>query len=348
MSRIVFKLRFTVKQRLLKLLRKCREAACKIKILLLISVSNGRTPQQAADTFRVHRATVYRLLRRFPRDGEDALVDRRRTRGPRKLTDRFLEARHRAVRGRPPDFGWRRPTWTRELLVRTLSRQTGIRIHVATMSRALQRIRARRGRPKPTVGCPWSKRRKTRRLNEIRRLVEQLPADEVAFYEDEVDIHLNPKIGWDWMVRGQQKHVETPGTNEKWYWAGALHVGTGEILWVAGEHKNSWLFVRLLAKLYWQYAKAKKIHVILDNYGIHDSKLVAWALLQAKGRIALHPLPPYCPDHNRIERVWQDLHANVTRNHSCTSMKELREEVRCYLRRRNRQMHKRPEPVTFS
>src|SRR6266508_1564080 len=77
MPRIIFKLRFSVKQRLLKLVRKCREAACRIKILLLISVSNGRTPQQAADTFRVHRATVYRLLKRFQRQGEDALVDRR-------------------------------------------------------------------------------------------------------------------------------------------------------------------------------------------------------------------------------------------------------------------------------
>jgi transposase len=347
MPPIVFKLRFTVKQRLLKLLRQCREAAGKIKILILISVSNGRTPQQAADTFRVHRTTVYRLLQRFQRTGEDALMDHRRSNGPRKLTDRFLDALHRAVRGRPPDFGWRRPTWTRELLVRTRSRETGIRIHAATMSRALPRIRARRGRPKPTVGCPWSKPAKTRRLHQIRRLVEQLPADEVAFYEDEVDIHLNPKIGWDWMVRGQQKPVVTPGVNEKWYWAGAMQIGTGEIVWVTGEHKDSWLFVRLLAKLYWKYPQAKKIHVILDNYGIHDSKLVAWALLQAQGRIVLHPLPPYCPDDNRIERVGEDLHANVTRNHSCASMTELRREVRRYLDRRNRRLRKRPQPVTF-
>ena len=62
------------------------------------------------------------------------------------------------------------------------------------------------------------------------------------------------------------------------------------------------------------------IHVILDNYGIHDSKLVAWALLEAKGRIQLHFLPPYCPNHNKIERLWQDLHANVTRNHTCPDM----------------------------
>ena len=38
----------------------------------------------------------------------------------------------------------------------------------------------------------------------------------------------------------------------------------------------------------------------------------------------MHFLPPYCPDANRIERVWQDLHANVTRNHRCKSLKALR------------------------
>ena len=37
------------------------------------------------------------------------------------------------------------------------------------------------------------------------------------------------------------------------------------------------------------------------------------------GKVVLHFLPPYCPDDNRIERVWLDLHANVTRNHRCST-----------------------------
>jgi hypothetical protein len=37
-----------------------------------------------------------------------------------------------------------------------------------------------------------------------------LPRRQVAFYEDEVDIHLNPKIGLDWMVRGLQKNSTFP------------------------------------------------------------------------------------------------------------------------------------------
>jgi hypothetical protein len=40
-------------------------------------------------------------------------------------------------------------------------------------------------------------------------------------------------------------------------------------------------------------------------------------------KVVLHFLPPYCPDHNRIERVWLDLYANVTRNHRCKTMKHL-------------------------
>ncbi len=35
-------------------------------------------------------------------------------------------------------------------------------------------------------------------------------ADNPVFYEDEVDIDLNPKLGADWMFRAQQKQVVTP------------------------------------------------------------------------------------------------------------------------------------------
>jgi transposase len=42
-------------------------------------------------------------------------------------------------------------------------------------------------------------------------------------------------------------------------------------------------------------------------------------------------LPPYCPDANRIERVWQDLHANVTRNHRCKTLAPLLPNCRRYL-----------------
>jgi len=210
------------------------------------------------------------------------------------------------------------------------------------MSRALAMIKARRGRPRPVVACPWPKARKTRRLNDIRRLLLELPKEHVAVYEDEVDIHLNPKIGLDWMIRGQQKEVLAPGQNAKRYLAGALDAVTGKLIWVEAERKNSGLFIALLTKLAAAYPKAKVIHVILDNYRIHTSKIKQMAVKAFGGRIVLHFLPPYCLNDNKIERVWEDLHAQVTRNHSCPTIKTLMQQVRRWLRRRARTMMRTP------
>src|SRR4029078_2301433 len=104
-------------------------------------------------------------------------------------------------------------------------------------------IKAPRAGPKPLVRCPLHPAVKTRRLNQIRSLLATLPRREAAVYEDEVDIHLNPKIGLDWRGLPQQKEAMTPGKNEKRYLAGALDVRTGEIHWVEAERKDSWLFL---------------------------------------------------------------------------------------------------------
>ncbi len=159
---------------------------------------------------------------------------------------------------------------------------------------------------------------------------------DVVVYEDEVDIHLNPKIGLDWMNRGQQKEVMTPGRNEKRYLAGALDARTRRLTCVERPLKNSWLFIALLEALLKGYPSARRIHVILDNYRIHHSRIVQQALRRWEGRIVLHFLPPYCPDHNKIERTWLDLHAQVTRNHQCRSMEELMINVKCYIDTVNR------------
>jgi transposase len=93
----------------------------------------------------------------------------------------------------------------------------------------------------------------------------------------------------------------------------------------------------LLWELHLRYPKPKKIPVILDHYSIHSTEQVGQSLATGAGRrIQLHFLPPYCPDHNRIERTWQDLYANVTRNHAYSNIADLMRQVRAYLNRRNK------------
>jgi transposase len=312
---------------------------CRCKILL--ALVRGNPPGAIAKSGLTSKSRVYRVIDRFLEDGLAGLADRREDNGDSKITWYYETVLREVVAGSPQDYGYRRPTWTQELLILVVGKQTRIRISRSTMSRLLKRLKIRLGRPKPIVGCPWSKARKTRRLNQIRRLIAGLPPGEVVVYLDEVDIHLNPKIGPDWMLPGTQKTVMTPGKNQKRYLAGALNACTGELSWVEGERKTSSLFLDLLWHLVHQaYPKATRIHVILDNYRIHSSRQVQLALLHMGSRMEMHFLPPYCPDDNRIERVWRDLHANVTRNHRCGTLGQLMKEVRAYLRRRDRALQR--------
>lgn len=325
------------KEQLQQRLRFVRDAETRTRFLVMIHLLDGRGPSWIAEALKVSRSTVYRTAERFRKEGEAGLYDGRQHNGQRKLTEHYLRTLVEVVASDPADHGWTRPTWTRELLVRTMQRITGTTVAPSTMSYALWLIGARRGRPKPMVECPWPEPEKQRTLDEIQALLENLPEDEAAVFEDEVDIHLNPKIGPDWMLCGQQKQVLTPGKNEKRYLAGAQDVRTGELIYVEGQRKDTILFVLLLWELVQRFPQARTIHVILDNYAIHTTRLVQSSLETPAGsRIKLHFLPPYCPDHNRIERTWQDLHANVTRNHKCGEMDDLMRNVRAYIRKRNR------------
>jgi putative transposase len=274
MSGIVPPVSRSVKDKMGKRFRKCSIALVRIRYLIIFNLWNGRGARAIESILCVHNTTVYRVAKRFRELGEGSLWDGREANGTEKLSESYLGVLDDVVRSSPLDHGWRRPTWTRELLVKTMDRKTAIRIHVGTMSRALALIQARRGKPRPRVGCPWHPATKTRRLNQIARLVASLPRNEIAVYEDEVDIHLNPKIGLDWMGLGQQKDVMTPGQNEKRYLAGALDVRTKQLHWVEAEKKDAWLFMDLLKKLTKVYARVRVIHVVLDNYKIHKSNVI--------------------------------------------------------------------------
>lgn len=314
---------------------------CHCKIVLCLV--GGQGARAIAKTGLCSTSQVYRVAERFVEEGPPGLADRREDNGETKADEHYQSVLLEVVGNTSPrEHGYRRPTWTQELLVLVLEKETGVRVSTTTMCRVLKQLKIRLGRPKPIVGCPWKKQRRIRRIRQIERLLDTVPDDEIIVYVDEVDIHLNPKIGPDYMLRGTQKLVLTPGKNEKRYLAGALNARTGRLTYVEADSKNSDLFILQLWQLVTtDYPKARRIHIILDNYKIHSSSRTKIALAALGDRVQLHFLPPYCPDHNRIERTWRDLHDNVTRNHTCSSMKQLMKEVRDYLAEKDHELQEK-------
>ncbi len=320
-----------MRRQMLRWARKLNDLVVYRRVEVIFHATAGRSAKTICALLDCVRSHVYRTVAKFSQKGLLGLFDGRLSNGQLIADEEYDAVVAELVAGSPREHGFLRPTWTRELLIIVAERDTGKRVSLAVMSRVLQRIKARRGRPKPIVRTTLSKRQLRRRAAAIRKLLNELPEDEVVVYEDEVDIHLNPKVGLDWMAHGQQKQVTTPGQNKKAYIAGTLDAVNGTILWVGGAAKNSALFIEMIRELDRHYANATCIHVILDNYSIHKSGETQRALSELP-RIKLCFLPPYCPDLNKIERLWQELHANVTRNHQHSNLVALCHEVAYWLK----------------
>ena len=141
-----------------------------------------------------------------------------------------------------------------------------------------------------------------------------------------------PKVGYQWMPKGTQVEVMTPGTNEKRYLAGALNLSTGTTAHCVWYRKTTGLFLDLLATLDRAYpARAfTRLSVVVDNAKIHHAQEVAkWVATHP--RFELLYLPTYCPRANPIERAFGDVHDKCTRNHTRKRMWHLVQDVKQHL-----------------
>ena len=332
------------REELIRIGRASGDPSTALRFLIIAKLGEGELPADVARALSVAPSTVSRAASNYLRLGLDGLFDNRRENGEHKVDTAFLAELAAVLLGVPLDFGWDRPTWTRELLALQLENRGFTKVSVSTMGRALAKIGARLGTAKPVVSCPWKADKREARLAEIRALESSATSREPVLFEDEVDINLNPKIGRDWMLRGKQRWVLTPGKNEKYYLAGALDVRTGRIIATGNPRKNVDLFIALLWRLVGAYPWAKRVHLVLDNYCIHKAKRTQRVLAELGGKVVLHFLPPYCPQANRIERVWLDLHANVTRNHRCRRLPELLSKANDYIKQYRWSRASKPVP----
>jgi transposase len=309
---------------LLSLYRQHPDAAVRLRAHIILLLAAAQPWSLIAAVLFCSSATIARWQKVFVAGGVQALQTAGR--GRRKVLGSVLLAlvlewvQHCS----PRDFGFLRSRWCCGTLVLLLIETTTLQVSAETVRRWLHAGGMVWRRPRPVLGRQDPHWQQT--MAELRQLLRNLPADEIACWTDEVDLNTNPKLGAMWMRKGHQAKVLTPGDNAKRYLCGSMSFVSGQILATTGAARNAELFLAHLEHLRRCYRHYHVIHVICDNAGFHrpeKCKAVAEYLQQWGHRIQLHYLPKYAPETNPIERVWWHLHQEVTRNHRCQSIAEL-------------------------
>ena len=319
----------TDRQELLDLYRKHADPEVRFRAHLLLLLADGHSWQQVGSVLYCSSRTIDRWVKRFQHDGIEGLAGRKRGRHFHFAAVWVRIVVAMALRLSPRQFGSLRSRWTCGLVALALHQRYDLDVSRETVRRWLHRGDLVYRRPRPVLG-PCDVEREAK-LAALRKLLEDLPADETVVWQDEVDINTNPEIGRMWMRRGHQAHVPTPGTNPKRDVAGSIHWRTGKVFATEGPKRDSEWFLKHLDELRHRLRRDRKIHVICDNAKFHVSVAVQIDLAKYRDRIELELLPAYSPDANPVERVWWLVREHVTRNHRCRDQEELLGMVFDYL-----------------
>jgi transposase len=283
---------------------------------LLLPCAAGRTPSGSAAVLFCSRSSVYRLVKAY-RAGtltfdSPAAEDASRTRV--KVLTPTLQRSLLAILGAVPwAWGWCRTRWSWATVALELQVRRGVQVAADTIRRWLHEL-----------GWVWKRAKlaakdddpqRVAKLARSRYTVEHLPARAALFFADELDISLLPKVGYQWMPKGEQLEVLTPGTNQKRSLAGAWDLRRGTIAHRVWWRKTQGLFLDPRATLARTSPPLQfpRLYVVVDNSKIHTAQAV-WQGLAAPPRFELLFLPTSCPKASPIERAFGDVHDKWTRN----------------------------------
>jgi putative transposase len=304
-------------------------------IHILLLCARGKTPTEIEAFLFCSRSSVYRIVDAY-RAGSLGLEwsEHGAVQAPVRTTVLLPGLRRSilALLKKPPSaFGWCRTRWSCEALAAQLKMTRGVEASAETVRRWLRELDWVWKRAKLSAKDDDPER--IDRLAAIRFAFETLGKRAAMLFTDELDIALLAKVGYQWMPKGTQVEIETPGTNQKNYLAGALDIQTGTILHCVWFRKQTGLFLELLELLDVSYPPATfdVVYVVADNAKIHHADAVAtWLGLHP--RFQLLYLPTYCPRANPIERAFGDVHDNCTRNHRRKRLRDLVGDVRRHLK----------------
>jgi transposase len=221
--------------------------------------------------------------------------------------------------------------WTAKMIMEIIYRQFRIRLSKASVCRLLNQLGLTPQRPlwrayqqNPEQVRKW--------LDEDYPRIKRLAHKEKAqiFFADEAGVRSDHHAGTTWAVKGQTPIVSSTGARFGLNIISAVSAqGEFRFMLVKGRI-GAMKFLEFIKRLL--YNAPRKVFLIVDGHPMHKARCVMNFVEKSNKQIRLFFLPPYSPELNPDERVWNDLKNNSIGRQSIDSPLHLHKAVISHLR----------------
>lgn len=298
----------------------------------VIAVQNGESPEDVVRALGISRATIYGWLSRYREGGWDQLDARKRGGRKPKLNAKALAWVYRVITlGDPRQYKFEFALWTSNMVRVLIRRRWGIDLSRASVCRLLNQLGLTAQRPlwrayqqNPLVVKKWLQEEYPRIHREARRFQAEI------WFGDEAGVRSDAHAGTTWAPRGRTPIVSSTGAR---FGVNLISAVSGQGLFrfmgVQGR-VNAGVFIEFLRRL---LVKAEHpIFLIVDGHPVHKAKRVREFVVQNSQRLRLYFLPPYAPELNPDELVWNDLKNNGIGRKGILCPAQMRKDVLAHLR----------------
>lgn len=298
----------------------------------VMSVQNGQSPEVVALSIGVSRGAIYNWLSLYRHGGWDALNANKRGGRPPKLNAKALAWIYRIIATKDPrQMKFPFALWTLKMIGQLIEQRFGIKLSKASISRLLAQLGITPQRPlwkayqqNPKEVERWLKKR----YPAIKALAKQMQA--IIYFGDEAGVRSDHHSGCTWGIKSVTPKVSRNGARFSVNILSAVS-NQGEFRFmVVEESVKEHHFIEFMKRLI--YKSQRMVFLIVDNHRIHRGKKVMAFLKNNRDQIRLYTLPPYSPELNPDELVWNDLKNNGTGRVVHQTKEELQSHIIRYLR----------------
>jgi len=281
-----------------------------IRFKAVKAVQRAQAPTAVAREMGLYTNRVFVWLAAYRAGGWDALRARKGTGRPKRLSGRQIQWIYNTVTMKSP-LQLKLPfaLWTRSQIRVVVYRKFKIRLSLTSIGRLLAQLGLTCQKPlfrayqqNPSLVERWLKSEYPR----IRTMAKRETAE--IFFEDESGVRSDFHSGTTWAARGKTPVVRVTGQRFRLNMISAVSPKGSLRFMVVRGGVGAQVFVEFLKRS--MHGRRRAVFLIVDGHPSHRSKRARSYVDSLGGKLKLFFLPPYSPELNPDEFVWNDVKNN--------------------------------------
>lgn len=288
-------------------------------------------PGEVIKSLGLCRTTIYRWLRACDKGGIEKLRSTKAAGPAPKLNLKQKQQVRQWIVGKDPrQYGFDFGLWTRAIIAEMIGSKFGVKLGLTAVGRLLASLQITPQKPlrrayerDPEAVEVWV----NTTYPQLRKRAKRLGAS--IFFLDEAGFTSEPGLGKTYGFKGRTPVVQTTGQRQKVSAISALNARGAFWSKVYAGMLNAARFVEFLKDF--RRGGRGRVFLVVDGRPGHHARMVKKYVEQTRGLLELHFIPPYAPDLNPDEFVWQYAKSNGVSKKPLKNNESLKERVKADL-----------------